>query len=103
MGFNGGGSEQNSSIDLYHANVGCINVMAFSIKFLKRSEENSQEFEKFFWSGGDLARLYDSLGTNGKDMTGLAEIFRSGYKEYLSQKEHKSFDDLVKEIGRAHV
>ena len=46
------------------------------IKFLKMSEENAKEFEKFFWSGGDLARLYDSLGTGGKNMTGLATPIR---------------------------
>ena len=31
------------------------------IKVLKITEENTNEFEKFFWSGGDLGKLYDSL------------------------------------------
>ena len=89
-------------IILVFASIISWKFIYLKIKFLKRSEENSQEFEKFFWSGGDLARLYDSLGTNGKDMTGLAEIFRSGYKEYLSQKEHKSFDKKsIESVRRA--
>ena len=89
-------------IILIFASIISWKFIYLKIKFLKRSEENSQEFEKFFWSGGDLARLYDSLGTNGKDMTGLAEIFRSGYKEYLSQKEHKSFDKKsIESVRRA--
>ena len=67
-------------IILIFASIISWKFIYLKIKFLKRSEENSQEFEKFFWSGGDLARLYDSLGTNGKDMTGLAEIFRSGFE-----------------------
>ena len=72
------------------------------IKFLKLSEENAKDFEKFFWSGGDLARLYETVGTSSKNMTGLAEIFRSGYKEYLSQKEHKSFDKKsIESVRRA--
>ena len=33
------------------------------IKVLKSTEENTDEFEKFFWSGGDLGQLYKSLGT----------------------------------------
>ena len=89
-------------IILIFASIISWKFIYLKIKFLKRSEENSQEFEKFFWSGGDLARLYDSLGTNGKDMTDLAEIFRSGYKEYLSQKEHKSFDKKsIESVRRA--
>ena len=27
------------------------------IKVLKESEENTNEFEKFFWSGGDLKKI----------------------------------------------
>ena len=61
------------------------------VKFLKESEENAQEFEKFFWSGGDLAKLYESVSNNSRAINGLAEIFRSGYKEYMGQKEHQAF------------
>lgn len=72
------------------------------VKFLKESEENAQEFEKFFWSGGDLARLYESVSTSPSGINGLAEIFRSGYKEYMSQKEHQAFDKKsIESVRRA--
>ena len=62
------------------------------IKVLKSTEENTDEFEKFFWSGGDLGKLYESLTSMHADMTGLSTIFKAGYKEYISQKDSKSFD-----------
>ncbi|EAV46746.1 protein TolQ [Methylophilaceae bacterium] len=72
------------------------------VKFLKESEENAQEFEKFFWSGGDLAKLYESVSNNSRGINGLAEIFRSGYKEYMGQKEHQAFDKKsIESVRRA--
>lgn len=72
------------------------------VKFLKESEENAQEFEKFFWSGGDLAKLYESVSNNSRAINGLAEIFRSGYKEYMGQKEYQAFDKKsIESVRRA--
>ena len=72
------------------------------VKFLKESEENAQEFEKFFWSGGDLAKLYESVSNNSRGINGLSEIFRSGYKEYMGQKEHQAFDKKsIESVRRA--
>ena len=72
------------------------------VKVLKDSEENTNEFEKFFWSGGDLKKLYDSLGNSRRGSTGLAEIFRAGYQEYMSQKEHDKFDKKsIESVRRA--
>ena len=72
------------------------------IKVLKESEENTNEFEKFFWSGGDLKKLYESLGSSRRWSAGMAEIFRAGYQEYISQKEHGSFDKKsIESVRRA--
>jgi len=72
------------------------------IKVLKITEENTNEFEKFFWSGGDLGKLYDSLNSVHGDMNGLATIFKAGYKEYTSQKGSRSFDKKsIESVRRA--
>ena len=72
------------------------------VKILKESEDNTNEFEKFFWSGGDLKNFYEQLNSTNKSMSGLAEIFRSGYKEYISQKESGTFDNKsVESVRRA--
>tara|TARA_B100000768_G_scaffold181177_1_gene203191 strand:+ start:2661 stop:3332 length:672 start_codon:yes stop_codon:yes gene_type:complete len=72
------------------------------VKILKESEDNTNEFEKFFWSGGDLKKFYEQLNSTNRNMSGLAEIFRSGYKEYISQKESGAFDNKsVESVRRA--
>ena len=72
------------------------------VKILKESEDNTNEFERFFWSGGDLKKFYEQLNSTNRNMSGLAEIFRSGYKEYISQKESGTFDNKsVESVRRA--
>ena len=72
------------------------------VKILKESEDNTNEFERFFWSGGNLKNFYEQLNSTNRNMSGLAEIFRSGYKEYISQKESGTFDNKsVESVRRA--
>ena len=72
------------------------------IKVLKSTEKNTDEFEKFFWSGGDLGKLYNSLSSMHGDMNGLSTIFKVGYKEYISQKDSRSFDKKsIESVRRA--
>lgn len=72
------------------------------IKVLKITEENTDKFEKFFWSGGDLGKLYKSLTSMHGDMNGLSTIFEAGYKEYMSQKDSRSFDKKsIESVRRA--
>jgi len=72
------------------------------IKVLKITEENTDEFEKFFWSGGDLTKLYNSLNSMHGDSNGLATIFKAGYKEFMSQKDSRAFDKKsIESVRRA--
>ncbi|MDA9210521.1 protein TolQ [Methylophilaceae bacterium] len=72
------------------------------IKVLKSTEKNTDEFEKFFWSGGDLGKLYESLTSTHEDMNGLSTIFKAGYKEYQIQKDSRSFDKKsIESVRRA--
>lgn len=48
---------------------------------LKKARRDIDDFETRFWSGGDLASLYRSLRDEGE--TGMATIFRAGFKEYV--------------------
>ena len=50
---------------------------------LKRAARAADAFEQRFWSGGDLSALYRDLGQDEKKLTGLASIFRGGFKEYV--------------------
>ncbi len=87
---------------LLFASIVSWKYIYLKIKILKESEDNTDEFEKFFWAGGDLKKLYEGLATRNKNMAGMAEIFRSGYKEYFAQKESGSFDKKsVESVRRA--
>jgi biopolymer transport protein TolQ len=52
-------------------------------RVLNRARRAAEDFEQRFWSGGDLSALYRDLGQSEKGLTGLAAIFRSGFKEYV--------------------
>ena len=72
------------------------------IKVLKITEENTNEFERFLWSGGDLTKLYNSLNTMHGNRNGLATIFKAGYKEFMSQKDSRAFDKKsIESVRRA--
>lgn len=49
--------------------------------YLKRVKAATQEFERAFWSGEDLALLYQA--TPQEKLLGLSTIFHAGFKEFL--------------------
>ena len=52
-------------------------------RMLKKARRAADEFERRFWSGGDLGALYRDLGQDERALNGLSSIFRSGFKEYI--------------------
>jgi biopolymer transport protein TolQ len=48
---------------------------------IKDAREAADQFEDQFWSGSDLAKLYDQLRSK-ENLSGLEHIFASGFKEY---------------------
>jgi len=52
-------------------------------KVLKRAKGHANEFEKRFWSGGDLSELLRDVNRNADQARGMAAIFRAGFMEYL--------------------
>jgi len=78
-------------------------IIYLKIKTLKKAEQNTDDFEKVFWSGGSLSNLYDSIGVRPpNDMIGLPVIFRAGYKEYISNKSTGELDKKsIESVRRA--
>jgi biopolymer transport protein TolQ len=60
-----------------------ILVKARTIKAANRA---SDEFEERFWSGIDLAHLYDGIRRK-PDMSGMEHVFSSGFKEFLRTRQ----------------
>jgi biopolymer transport protein TolQ len=59
---------------------------------LKAAMENTEEFEERFWSGADLAQLFREVSNNGGDNGGMENIFESGFREFVRQRQRRSLD-----------
>ncbi|MCC7279546.1 MAG: protein TolQ [Chromatiaceae bacterium] len=64
-------------------------------RVLGKAARAAAEFERRFWSGGDLSALYRDLGQDDKSLTGLAAIFRSGFKEYVRLRKGEDSDPMA--------
>ena len=68
-------------------------------RVLKRARQAADGFEQKFWSGGDLSALYRELGQDDKSLTGLAAIFRNGFKEYVRLRKTSPEDTMAVIMG----
>ncbi len=62
-------------------------VISWTFIFNKRKElqlafQHTEQFETKFWSGGDLASLYQEITETEVPLQGLEKIFIAGYKEF---------------------
>lgn len=85
------------------ASLASWKIIYLKIKTLKMAEQNTDDFEKIFWSGGSLSNLYESVSIRPpKDMLGLPIIFKAGYKEYMSNKNTGALDKKsIESVRRA--
>jgi biopolymer transport protein TolQ len=61
-------------------------VILVKSRTLKVANRASDEFEERFWSGIDLAHLYDGVRRK-PDMSGIEHVFSSGFKEFLRTRQ----------------
>ena len=59
---------------------------------LKAAMENAESFEERFWSGADLAQLFREVSNNGGDNGGMENIFESGFREFVRQRQRRVSD-----------
>jgi biopolymer transport protein TolQ len=71
------------------------------LKVLRRSRDEADDFERRFWSGGDLSKLY--RGIDKSTATGMSAIFHAGFREYAKLRENQGLDitDVVEGVRRA--
>ncbi len=71
-------------------------------RLLKQRQQQAKKFEERFWSGSDLNHLYDNLHKQRTPVTGLANIFKAGFGEYLkSARANHGRVSLIKSTQRA--
>jgi biopolymer transport protein TolQ len=64
-----------------------VSIMSWSYIFrkmfaIKRARTQTEEFERAFWSGGNLNALYENAISNRRRSGALARIFESGMSEF---------------------
>lgn len=64
---------------------------------LKQANEEADQFEQRFWSGGDLGELYSKM--NKQDRDGMSAIFVAGFQEYMRLRENASIDPMALVAG----
>ncbi|WP_424243838.1 protein TolQ [Azonexus hydrophilus] len=70
---------------------------------VKQSQRKTEEFERDFWSGGDLNNLYQSAINDRHNAGSMERIFESGFREFTKLRGQKNLDskDIVDGSRRA--
>ena len=59
---------------------------------LRRANQQCDEFEKDFWSGGDLNELYQAAVNSRHGSGGMERIFEAGYREFTKLRKQPGQD-----------
>jgi biopolymer transport protein TolQ len=88
---------------LVFASLSSWSMIFDRMRVLKRAVKDADEFEGRFWSGGDLAELYRQLERETEDESGMASVFRAGFREFarLRTKGHKDPMAMVQGAQRS--
>lgn len=72
-------------------------------RVLRGVRRTSDSFESSFWSGGDVAQIYDGIRRQKANPTGMQSIFAAGYDEFtrLSQQQGLVPDQIVQGAQRS--
>jgi len=70
---------------------------------IKRAERDAEDFEKNFWMGGDLNKLYEGITATRRKPQGMASIFEAGFKEFARHKQQGRMEvsDVMEGARRA--
>ncbi len=60
-------------------------------RMLKDAKQKAEEFEKRFWSGGDLAGMYKEITGSGAE-SGMESIFEAGFSEFARLRKQSAID-----------
>ncbi len=88
---------------LMFASISSWSMIFDRLRVLKRAIREADAFESRFWSGGDLAELYRQIERESNDESGMAAVFRAGFREFarLRSKGHKDPMAMVQGAQRS--
>lgn len=81
-----------------------VSVMSWSYIFrkmfaIKSARSQTEEFERAFWSGGNLSALYEEAGSNRRRSGALERIFESGMGEFNKARAAFGGKGMVVDAG----
>ncbi|NJD26263.1 MAG: protein TolQ [Betaproteobacteria bacterium] len=95
-------------VQVVMALLAAVSFMSWYYIFMKwyavrQAREKTEGFERDFWSGGDLNRLYESAMHAGQESGSMARIFEAGFREFTKLRGQKNLDakDVVDGSRRA--
>jgi biopolymer transport protein TolQ len=62
---------------------------------IRRAREQTEIFEREFWSGNDLNALYQGAVNNRHTIGSLERIFEAGFREYLKHRSQRGTEASV--------
>lgn len=70
---------------------------------VRKSRQQTEVFERDFWSGGDLNALYNSAVNDRHNAGSMERIFEAGFREFTKLRNQKSLDpsDVIDGSRRA--
>ncbi|MDN0074719.1 protein TolQ [Crenobacter sp. SG2303] len=94
-------------VQLVMAGLLALSVLSWALiiqksLLLKGARRDSEDFERTFWGGADLNRLYED-GNRRQDGSAMERIFQSGFGEFLKlrSKNHGELSDIMDGSRRA--
>ena len=70
---------------------------------IRKARTQTEQFERDFWSGGDLNNLYQSAVNNRHGTGSMERVFESGFREFTKLRSQKNLDpkDVIDGSRRA--
>lgn len=77
-----------------------VSLMSWTIIFIKRrnirlARAAAVQFDRRFWSGGELGELYKKLANRKDHLRGLEAIFEAGFREFVHLKKQKGVEPMA--------
>ncbi len=100
--------EASATVQMVMALLAGVSLMSWyyiAMKFftVKDSRNKTEQFERDFWSGGDLNRLYQGAASDRHSAGSMERIFEAGFREFTKLKGQHNLDpkDIIDGARRA--
>ena len=95
-------------VQVVMAILGSVSFMSWYYIFVKwistrQCRQQTEDFERDFWSGGDLNRLYQNAVEQRHDTGAMERMFEAGFREFTKLRGQKNLEakDVVDGARRA--